>query len=65
MQEARYDERGTGSPTLNSVQDEFLKTLQSPRTADTYRWALKAFSNFVEETGYAGYDPEAVHALPY
>lgn len=54
----------TGSPTLNSVQDEFLKTLQSPRTADTYRWALKAFSNFVEETGYAGYDPEASVPFP-
>jgi site-specific recombinase XerD len=53
-----------GSPTLDSVQAEYLNTLQSPRTADTYRWALRCFGCFVEETGYAGHDPEAGTPFP-
>jgi site-specific recombinase XerD len=43
------------SPTLDEVRTQFLETIQTPRTVDTYRWALAALQRFVEETGYAGY----------
>jgi integrase/recombinase XerD len=45
-------------PTLDETGMRFLETIQTPRTADTYRWALAALQRFVEETGYAGYDQE-------
>jgi len=51
-------------PTLEEVQEQFLTTIQAPRTADTYRWALKAFQRFVEETGYADYDQEDTAPFP-
>ncbi len=44
----------THSPTLQEMQEEFLATIQTPRTADTYRWALNAFSRLITETDYAG-----------
>ncbi len=52
------------SPTLEEVQEQFLATIQAPRTADTYRWALKAFQRFVRETGYADYDREDTAPFP-
>ncbi len=56
-------------PTLADVQDQFLETLQAPRTADTYRWALAALSRFIEDTHYAGHgagdaDDEDTTAFP-
>lgn len=36
-------------PTLDEAQEQFLATLQTRSTADTYRWALKALLRFVEE----------------
>ena len=51
------------SPTLDEVKENFLGTIQVPRTAETYRWALGAFVRFVRETSYAGYD--AKEAAPY
>jgi site-specific recombinase XerD len=44
----------THSPTLHELQEEFLGTIQTPRTADTYRWALNALDRLLEETDYAG-----------
>ena len=44
------------SPTLEAMQEQFLATIQVPRTADTYCWALTALQRFIEETGYVGYD---------
>jgi integrase/recombinase XerD len=38
-------------PTLDTARDQFLVTIQTKRTADTYRWALNAFLGFVQ--GYA------------
>ncbi len=46
--------KDTDSPTLHELQEEFLATIQTPRTADTYRWALNALSRLIEETDYAG-----------
>lgn len=43
-------------PTLLTTMAQFLATVQAPRTADTYRWALNAFQRFIEETQYADYD---------
>jgi integrase/recombinase XerD len=40
-------------PTLKEAQQQFLATLQAARTADTYRWALKALQRFLTGTGYA------------
>ena len=37
------------SPTLDEVKEKFLGTIQVPRTAETYRWALGAFVRFVGE----------------
>ena len=37
------------SPTLDEAQDQFLATLHGRKTAETYRWALKAFQRFVLE----------------
>jgi site-specific recombinase XerD len=42
------------SPTLHEAQEEFLATIQTPRTADTYRWALRALTRLIAETEYAG-----------
>jgi site-specific recombinase XerD len=41
------------SPTLSEAQEAFLATIQVPRTAQTYQWALSAFRRFLEdaETG--------------
>jgi integrase/recombinase XerD len=33
-------------PTLNQNCEQFLGTIQTERTADTYRWALNAFERF-------------------
>jgi integrase/recombinase XerD len=48
------------APTLPRAMAQFLATIQVPRTADTYRWALDSFQRFIEETRYAGYDREDV-----
>lgn len=58
MTEANY------SPTLDEIQTQFLETIQTPCTADTYRWALTALQRFVEETGYAGHDREDPAPIP-
>ena len=42
-------------PTLPQMQEQFLGTIQAPRTAATYRWALGALQRFIEDTGYIGY----------
>ncbi|MGD8517176.1 MAG: tyrosine-type recombinase/integrase [Anaerolineae bacterium] len=42
-------------PTLSQMQEQFLGTIQAPRTAATYRWALGALQRFIEDTGYIGY----------
>jgi site-specific recombinase XerD len=39
-------------PTLSETQESFLDTIQTPRTEETYRWALNAFQRFIQETGY-------------
>jgi site-specific recombinase XerD len=51
----------TGSPTLLELQEQFLSTIHTVRTADTYRWALNGLQRFVQETGYAedGTEPKA------
>jgi len=36
-------------PLLDSAHMQFLATIQTPSTAETYRWALKAFHRFVQE----------------
>jgi site-specific recombinase XerD len=35
-------------PTLDEAQGQFLATIQTQRTAETYRWALNAFRRFVQ-----------------
>ncbi|HIQ06049.1 MAG TPA: hypothetical protein EYH31_10270 [Anaerolineae bacterium] len=52
------------SPTMEEAQSRFLATIQVPRTADTYRWALSALQRFIEETGYAGHDKEDGASFP-
>jgi integrase/recombinase XerD len=37
------------SPTLEEARDQFLVTIQTKRTADTYRWALNAFLRFIQD----------------
>jgi site-specific recombinase XerD len=46
--------KNTHSPTLREMQEEFLTTIQTPRTADTYHWALNALNRLIAETEYAG-----------
>lgn len=46
------------SPTLMETIDQFLGTLHTERTTDTYRWALNALVRFATETNYAGHDPD-------
>lgn len=41
------------SLTLEAAQEKFLGTVQTPRTAETYRWALAALQRFISETDYA------------
>jgi site-specific recombinase XerD len=53
---------GDYSPSLQEAIDAFLRTVESPRTAETYRWALRAFRRFLAATAYRGYHPDA---LPY
>ncbi len=36
-------------PTLDEVQEQFLATVHAQTTAETYRWALKAFQRFIQE----------------
>jgi integrase/recombinase XerD len=43
-------------PTLQDVQEQFLTTIQAPRTAATYRWAIASLLRFIQDTGYAGYN---------
>lgn len=38
------------SPTLNEAQEQFLATIQAPRTAQTYRWALNALGRQLVDT---------------
>ncbi len=55
------------SPTLNQAQDQFLATLHGHRTAETYRWALKAFQRFVLEhygNGESDANADKAHAYP-
>jgi len=42
------------SPTLGEAQQQFLETMQTNSTSETYRWALKAFRRFVQD--HAGDD---------
>lgn len=49
---------------LSDAQRQFLDTIQSPRTAETYGWALAALLRFIEETGYAGYKPDGQAPFP-
>jgi site-specific recombinase XerD len=37
------------SPTLVQTCEQFLDTIQTERTADTYRWALSAFQRFAAD----------------
>jgi integrase/recombinase XerD len=54
------------APALAEMEEQFLGTIKTPRTADTYRWALAAFRRFVEESGYAGEPPaEGESPLPF
>ncbi|MCZ7573961.1 MAG: tyrosine-type recombinase/integrase [Ardenticatenaceae bacterium] len=46
------------SLTLESAREQFLSTIQTPRTAETYRWALVALQRFLTETNYAEYGAE-------
>jgi site-specific recombinase XerD len=39
------------SPTLKEAEEQFLATIQAPRTAQTYRWALNAFGRHLEDAG--------------
>jgi integrase/recombinase XerD len=39
----------THFPSLDEAQRQFLATIQTPRTAETYRWALNAFQRFFQE----------------
>jgi integrase/recombinase XerD len=41
--------------TLEDLQERFLMTIQAPKTAATYRWAVTALLRFIEDTGYAGF----------
>lgn len=36
-------------PTLGEAQEQFVATMQTHSTAETYRWALKAFRRFVQD----------------
>ena len=36
-------------PTLDEAQEQFLATIQTHSTAETYRWALNAFQRFVQD----------------
>lgn len=50
---------GSSSPGLEALTQQFLATIEAPSTADTYRWALAAFQQFVDETKYAGWSQPA------
>jgi site-specific recombinase XerD len=52
------------SPTLDEARGQFLATIQTPRTADTYRWALNALQRFLTETRYAGWDEDDALSFP-
>lgn len=41
-------------PTIDEAQEQFLTTIQTRSTAETYRWALNAFRRFVQD--HAGDD---------
>ena len=43
-------------PTLEEAQAQFLATIHAPSTAETYRWALKAFQQFVQQHTEDGTD---------
>jgi integrase/recombinase XerD len=51
-------------PTLEDLQEQFLTTIQTPRTAATYRWAVTALLRFIEETSYAGYTADDQAPFP-
>jgi site-specific recombinase XerD len=52
------------APTLQRAEEAFLETIQAPRTANTYRWALAAFRRFLQETDYAGDQQEEQSPFP-
>lgn len=52
-------EQSDTSPSVKELQEQFLETIQTPRTASTYRWALAALLRFVHETGYASDDKDS------
>jgi integrase/recombinase XerD len=52
------------SPALQDLQKQFLNTIQAPRTAATYRWAIAALLRFVSDTGYAASSPENSDPFP-
>ncbi len=45
---------GKHFPTLDEAQEQFLATLQTHSTAETYGWALKAFRRFVHVRSVGG-----------
>ena len=54
-------------PTLDQAQEQFLATLHAPSTAETYRWALKAFQRFVQghvQTHDSGTDSAGTFPCP-
>jgi site-specific recombinase XerD len=62
MEVVMNDELDT--PTLQQAEERFLDTIQAPRTAKTYRWALAAFRRFLQATEYAGYQQEEQSPSP-
>ena len=55
------------SPTLDEAQEQFLATLHAQRTAETYRWALKALERFLlenSETDESEAHLEKAHSCP-
>ena len=51
-------------PTLLDTKEQFLRTIQTPRTASTYRWALNAFQRFIEDTNYGDFETQATYPFP-
>ena len=54
-------------PTLEEAQDQFLATIQTQSTAETYRWALNSFRRFVQEHAKeddGSEDKDRTHSCP-
>ncbi len=56
---------GKHYPTLDDAKTQFLATIQTKRTADTYRWALNAFQRFAQERECKETAPPRDHEPPY